>query len=686
MTVPASFLATVRATVGKDLVALWTSPVPWVSGAVFHLALGVLSVDTMQARQQAVFQPVVPIAGFLLLVAVPVLAMRSLADERRTGTLDVLLAVPVRPLALVVGKWLALVATVVAVASPVALHAVLLAWWGSPDAGPIIAGALGLVLLAAMASSVGLFTSSLTSSQAVAALSASFVLLLGWFLRPSTASVALRTTTARLSINERLRSFAAGAIDLGDVGFFVGLAAAGVLAAAAVVALGRGRGTARSARDGAVLAAVAVVALVGQWQLDERGRLFDLTEESSLSLTAETEDVLDAVDDTVEITAFLRDDQPGRDAAAALLDRYEDASRRIVARVVDPADAPGELRRLGVDPASPGVALEAADGAIEVVPAAIESDITLGLARLTRGELPVLCLTRGHGELDPDERGVVGFASAASLLVDNGYDVRGIDLLTGDVPDACGAVLVAGPASSFGDVDDPGSGAARLAAHLDAGGRVGLFLETGFTTGLESLARDRGIDVLGGIVAEGEADSVFAGDPTAPLIRRYSSGSPIVRNLPPTFFVTAGGLEVVEDAPGVVVRLADSSPASLLIADVDGDESTAVPGPITVAAASEIAANVDQVPVRSRLVVVADVDVFGNAFVDEAANGRFLVQLVDWLTVDDDLVSVSSNLAEPRPLALTGARRDYARTLTAMIVPGLFLVAGGLVWAIRRRR
>ena len=56
-----------RAVAAKDLEVLWASPVPWVAGAVFHVALGLLYVSELQARRQALIQPLFPLAGFLLL-------------------------------------------------------------------------------------------------------------------------------------------------------------------------------------------------------------------------------------------------------------------------------------------------------------------------------------------------------------------------------------------------------------------------------------------------------------------------------------------------------------------------------------------------------------------------------------------------------------------------------------------
>lgn len=380
----------IGAVIRKELATLWVTPVPYVAGALFHAALGLLAVDSFQARSQAVFQPVVPIAAFLLLIVVPILTMRLIADERRSGTLDVLLAIPVRPLPLMAGKWLAAFASVLVVLAPVMVHVVLLMWWGEPDAGPIVAGLIGLVLLSAATVAVGMVASSLTSSQPVAALSASFVLMAAWFVRPSTDSIALRTVTARLSLNERIRTFAAGGIDLGDTSFLVAVTAVALLAASASV-FARRSGRPRSRRLAAMTAA-AVLLMVVQWNVDEQRRVVDLTAERSLSLTEETLDIVRQIDQPVTITAFLRPDEPGRDQARSVLDRYEDANRRIQADVVDPDAAPGQLRRLGVDPVFGGVALEQGSE-VEVVPAAIEQDLTLGLARLLRGELPRVCVT-----------------------------------------------------------------------------------------------------------------------------------------------------------------------------------------------------------------------------------------------------------------------------------------------------
>lgn len=218
-----------RAVLRKEFTVLWLSPIPWVVGALFHVVLALLFVNELAARGQALVQPLFPLAGFLLVTLVPLVTMRAFAEEARTGTLDVLLAVPVRLRALVIGKWLAAWLTVVLVMAPAALLYGLVTMYGDPDHGPAITGTIGLLLLAAALVSLGLLTSALVSSQPVAAALALFTTLLVWFAHVGSERLAVGGFLAHFSVSERLQSFAGGGLDTGDIAFF------GVLTAGALV-------------------------------------------------------------------------------------------------------------------------------------------------------------------------------------------------------------------------------------------------------------------------------------------------------------------------------------------------------------------------------------------------------------------------------------------------------------------
>lgn len=225
----------------KELKVIWASPLPYALGAAFHATLGVLGHGQLVERGQAVFQPIVPIAGFLLLLSAPVLCARTLAEESRSGSLELLLAVPVPVGRLVTGKYLAALTTLLALVAPTALFAVLLSVYADPDPGPVIAGMAGLALMAVTLTGVGVLASSLTSSQPVAALGGLFAVLALWFAHAGSDALAYNDLIGAMSISERLRSFAGGVIDLSDALFFPSLALVALAAAGVAVSSRRWR-------------------------------------------------------------------------------------------------------------------------------------------------------------------------------------------------------------------------------------------------------------------------------------------------------------------------------------------------------------------------------------------------------------------------------------------------------------
>jgi ABC-2 type transport system permease protein len=649
----------------KELATLWASPLPWIAGAALQAVLAVLFVDQLQGRGQAVVQPLFPIAGLLLVVAVPVLAMRAFAEEARTANLDALLAggAPVLPLA--VGKWLAAWLTSCAVLAPALLLAGLTALWGDPDTGPIVTGFLGLALLAAAVASIGVATSAATTSQAVAALVTILSGLVLWFVGAATGGSSAARALGSVSLSARLRTFASGGIDSGDVAFFAGVSAAGVLLAAFLV---RRRLTA--------LVAAALVALVAVWGSGTHA-LADLTAQETLTLSDVTIDVLAAVEDDVDVTAFIGRDDPGRVDAITLLDRYERRSRHVDVDVVDPDQRAGEAERFGIDPVLGGVVVRRGED-VELAAAATEQDVTSAIARLVRGRTPLICLTTGHGEvpLDPETLELAGYA------------VDRVDLLVDPViPEGCEVVAVAAPAS---DLDGRASRALR--EWVDADGKLLALLDPVSTVDLGAVLAPYGLGIASGLVFEGDPASVVNEDEAAPIVRRYSSAHPVVRGLPPTYFPGVQEVTVDDDvrAPGLTVnRLADTSEVSYLETTPLApafDPGVDRGGPVTIAAAADRSRVVDETSVaRTRLVVVGDVD-FATTALDAAANRRFLLQAIGWLALDDDLIPLSSHLPRDRPLALTDARVAYARVLGVGVVPALLLIGYGLVWAVRRRR
>ena len=428
-----------------------------------------------------------------------------------------------------------------------------------------------------------------------------------------------------------------------------------------------------------------VLLIVAGAVLERTRREVDLTASRSLTLSDETRDVVRRVRRRVEITAFLRRSEAGRAEASALLTRYRRVNRRIAFRILDPDGAPGEVARLDIDPAFGGVALAMGDR-VERASTVSEQDITGGLARLLRNRAATACFAIGHGERDPHATVGEGLALAAGLLERNGYRVMSVDLLVQPrIPEDCGAVVLASPTAPLGDAEK------AFAEWLAQGGRALVLSDPGSTVDLTPLLAAYGMRVEHGLVFEGDPAARLPGDPLTPAVSSYRSAVPVVRRLPPTIFPGAQGIAV--DDEGIAgltsVAIATTSPAAYLERQPETpnfDPATDVEGPIAIAATADLSGNFGGRVQRTRVVVVADVDFVSNSHLAQVGNSRLFVQALDWLTLQNDLVSVSANVPELRPLDLTEARARYARLVSAGIVPALFILIGAMVWAVRRGR
>lgn len=179
----------------------------------------------------------------LFVFFVPVLTMRSFAEERKQGTDELLLTAPIRPGELAAGKFLGLLVVTGALVAAAAFYVGVLMRFGDPEKGPIVTGLLGLALAVAALTALGFAVSTLTKSQVVAAV-ASFVLFLLLFVidwpAESTEGV-VRTVLKALSLPGHYQGFAKGAVSSVDVAYFLSLTAVGLFVARATIASQRWR-------------------------------------------------------------------------------------------------------------------------------------------------------------------------------------------------------------------------------------------------------------------------------------------------------------------------------------------------------------------------------------------------------------------------------------------------------------
>lgn len=215
----------VAAILGRELRAYFFSPLAWVvmtffllvNGYVFALLVSYLTDPRAPAgRPLDLFFGQTFFFWLVLLFVVPVLTMRLLAEERRSGTVEVLMAAPVTEGQVVAGKYLAALGFYVVLWLPTLAYAGIVAHHGEVDPGPVAAGYLGILGIGSLFLAAGLFASATAKNQIVAAVF-TFALLLGLFsfglLEGLVNDPTLRQVLGYLNVLDHMDEFAKGIVD-----------------------------------------------------------------------------------------------------------------------------------------------------------------------------------------------------------------------------------------------------------------------------------------------------------------------------------------------------------------------------------------------------------------------------------------------------------------------------------------
>ncbi len=209
----------------KEVRVFFLTPLAWVFLAAFLFLAGVFFYLSLELTGEASLRGMLGNLGVTLLFCLPMVTMRQLAEESRSGTLELLLTSPVPISAVIVGKWLA-ACTLCGVLLTLTLpYPIVLSVFGDPDLGALFTGYLGLSACCMAFCAAGLFASSMTRDQMVAGVGGILLLLPLWLV--GTARDLLPESSLgvvdRLSLLAHLRSFAQGVLDTGDLAWFAGV-------------------------------------------------------------------------------------------------------------------------------------------------------------------------------------------------------------------------------------------------------------------------------------------------------------------------------------------------------------------------------------------------------------------------------------------------------------------------------
>jgi ABC-type uncharacterized transport system involved in gliding motility auxiliary subunit/ABC-type transport system involved in multi-copper enzyme maturation permease subunit len=693
-----------------------------------------LAFRAMYAMGVASLRPIFDMLPVLFSIFVPAATMRSLAEERRSRTLEWLLAQPLTELEVVLGKLLGdwiFVMLALAGTIPTAIGVLLLS---EADPGIVVAQYLGAGLLALQLVALGLWASSFTRNQITAfivAASVAFVLfLIGMPVVQIGLPPVISGALAKLSVLSHFENVARGVVDLRDVVYFVSTTALFVVLALGAVLrerLSHARAEWRRMRLGVAVVALLVlgVNLLGSYV---RGRI-DLTTGNLFTLEEGTRDLLGGLQDLVEIRLFASTELPPelqlqlRDVRDILADMEGASNGNLRVSVVDPDEDPEaatEAEELGIYPVEfnvmredqfdvrrgyYGYAIRYADRS-EVTPIIDRTDdlefkIASAVYDMTTTESVGIGYLQGFG--------AQRLGDVPGLMLDLGrrYEMRAIDLErdSAPIPPDIQILAVMGPTTPLDS-----SAVQRIRDFVDRGGATLLMLEPvsigeespmpmPFRSGLEPLLEDRGVTLSPRLVMDLASHQrlnmgsqgifqVVVPYPLWPIAR--PSTHPITSGLNQLTLAWAGALEVSDSVN--VAPLWQTTEAGALHGEglpVMPDQDWSVPEEELAVRTLAVAITPPEGDQRGRVIAIGDADFAANQQLVQASPGNlpFLANSIDWLAQDDALIAIrSKDRTPPNLIFQSDASRNALKWGNLVGAPLLFVLLGLIRVGRRRRR
>jgi len=720
----------------RELKALFDQPAGYILLIVFTAVNAFLFFRQADLYGVASLRPMLDFLPWILLLLVPAVTMRALAEDVRSGTLEVVLAQPISQLELLLGKYLGQVlflwlALAITLTIPLGL-----ALGTAPELGIMVAQYVGAALLILALAGIGVWASSVTRNQVTAfilAVTVTFVLILVG-LDPLIVGLPaqLGAIAASLGVLSHFSSIARGVIDLRDAVYFVSLAVL-FLVLAYFALLSRKmtpQGEAlKRLRLGTALLAVAVIVV----NLLRIGGRIDLTPGNSFTLSPATRQLLGTLPDLVTVRLFASAALPPevsflkRDVDDLLSDYRAAGHGKVKLIIADPAGdsaALREARSLGIPPVQfnvlgqselqvkegyLGIAVRYGDG-VKTIPFVqqtndLEYRLTSDIRELTHPGKAVIAF----GEIT-DARGQRGFQALRERL-DARYEVRPFGVTDTTIAADVRVIAVAGTPDSL----SPGQ-VTRLRGFLERGGSL-LLMAGGMQlqlsqqgppfagsrrVGWNELLKPFGVSIASNMVYD-LASNVQVGMPSQfgqvlvpyPFWLRALSTKAAPANadldavvLPWTSQIDTTHTPSTTVTPLFVTSRAGGAQETMVFLDPSRPFSRdSLQRRLVGLLASRAGSDTAKGAPRGRLVVVGTSDFASDRYArNSPENVVFVENAIDWLAQDEALIGIRSKNRAPPPLVFTSAvTRGAVKYANLIGVPVLLIVAGVLRLLQRRQ-
>jgi ABC-type uncharacterized transport system involved in gliding motility auxiliary subunit len=417
---------------------------------------------------------------------------------------------------------------------------------------------------------------------------------------------------------------------------------------------------------------------------------WDSTSNKRYSLSEQTAKIVKGLKQDATITYY---DQSTRfQTAKDQLEQYVNLSPKVKVEYVDVDKKPQLAREAGIK--NYGTTIVQIGAKKEEAKSLTEEGITGAFIRDLKNTTRTVCFVTGSGEHQIDDSERSGYSRFKELLGKDDYEAKSISLLQkAEVPTDCTVVVVGGPT---GDYQQPEVDA--LKKYVEDGGRALFMLdpplkigrsEIADNDGLSGLLASWGVTLQKDLILDLNPIGQLAGlGPQVALVTTYAS-QPIVSEMKGTAtgFPLVRSMDIKSEGKSSVDKLFSSSDSSLATTklnspDIDPNDPKNKKGPLTIAAAGSY--NTGKENSQGRFVVIGSSAWAANSFLNFNGNRDLALNTMNWLSSDEDLISIRPKAPEDRKVTMTRAQLNVVRITSQFILPLIVIVAGVSVWWRRR--
>ena len=435
---------------------------------------------------------------------------------------------------------------------------------------------------------------------------------------------------------------------------------------------------------------VLAVLVVANFLANRYNKSFDATANKRYSLSDQTKKIAHGLKQDITIQYF--DKPSGMQTGKDLLDRYAMLSPKIHVEYIDYLKHPQLARAANIQ--REGEAIVSNGQKQEEAKTFDEEGITGAIIRTLKGGERTVCVATGSGEHRLEDTTAEGMSEFQSSVQKDNYKVKTINFLEkAEVPADCTTLVIAGPS---GDYIQPAVDAIKK--YVEGGGRALIMLdpplkvgrkEIGDNDALLALLSSWGVTVDKNLILDENPVAQLVGlGPEVPVVTTYES-HPIVNDLAGTAtgFPVSRSLEIKNGDKTTVTKLFSSSRNSFATTTLNAPEIRIDPnkdkqGPFVLAAAGTY--NTGKENSQGRFVVVGNSRWAANNFLRFNGNKNLLLNMLNWLSSDEDLISIRPKEPEDRRISLTRAQFLMLRTVSQFMLPLIVIIGGVMVWWKRR--